>query len=92
MPFAEKTPLSALLTRYAQEITPCREITSHVPEKSRLKTLAGLLGDYTAAGTTSEHVVHYVRARRGQAPPVALGVAMLAPLADLGAAGDGVPR
>lgn len=60
---AEKTPLSALLTRYQNEITPCREPTSHVPEKSRLKTLTGYFGDYMAAGTTSEHVVGYVRQR-----------------------------
>lgn len=60
---AEKTPLSVLLTRYTNEITPNREVTSHVPEKSRLKTLAGYFGDYTAAGATSEHVVAYVRQR-----------------------------
>lgn len=60
---AEKTPLSSLLTRYQNEITPNREPTSHVPEKSRLKTLRGFFGDYTAAGTMSEHVVAYVRLR-----------------------------
>ncbi|MCR4301979.1 MAG: site-specific integrase [Sulfuricaulis sp.] len=60
---AEKTPLSSLLTRYEQEITPHREPSSHVPEKSRLKTLKGFFGDYMAAGTSSEHVVHYVRHR-----------------------------
>lgn len=60
---AEKTPLSALLARYEREITPNREATSHVPEKSRLKTLTGHFGNYMVAGTTSEHVVAYVRAR-----------------------------
>ena len=60
---AEKTPLSVLLSRYSHEITPHRELTSHVPEKSRLKTLTGYFGDYMAAGTTSEHVVAYVRLR-----------------------------
>lgn len=60
---AEKTPLSVLLTRYEKEITPNREITSHVPEKSRLKTLTSYFGGYMTAGTTSEHVVAYARYR-----------------------------
>lgn len=60
---AEKTTLSSLLARYESEITPNREVTSHVPEKSRLKTLTSYFGNYTAAGTTSEHVVAYVRHR-----------------------------
>lgn len=60
---AEKTPIKTLLDRYSSEITPTREPTSHVPEYSRLRTLAGYFGGYTAAGTASEHVVRYVRRR-----------------------------
>lgn len=60
---AEKTHLNTLLARYSDEITPNREITSHVPELSRLKTLKGYFTGYTVAGTHPEHVVKYVRLR-----------------------------
>lgn len=60
---AENTLLADLFERYANTITPTKELTSHVPENARLRTLKRYFGHYTLAQFCVQHVLDYVDER-----------------------------
>lgn len=60
---ASKTLLTELFKKYEEQVTPTKEVSSHIPEKARLRTLARYFPQIALNSLSVELVLGYTRDR-----------------------------